>query len=174
MLPWTCSESCDRLCFSSCQERQMIAVRMMMMIKRKQVLPIQSSLMSYLYFILFYFVEDPFDNKETSVMRNFNLHYDLFYFCFWFCSCALLSKITHYLFLHGLNRHGYRCLLNAKCEIDTFFSAILTFSLAWGQKWFLTTCSYVWIYKCVCIKIWLWIFIIVFTFCYIVFHLRDK
>jgi len=95
-------------CFTSCQERQKIVVT----IKRKQVLPVQSSLMSSLFFILIYFVEDPFESKETGVMRNLNLHYDLFLIC----SCALLSKITHYLFLHGLNRHGCRCLWNAKCE----------------------------------------------------------
>lgn len=29
-----------------------------------------------IFLILIYFVEDPFENKETGVMRNFNLHYD--------------------------------------------------------------------------------------------------
>lgn len=173
MLPWTCSESCDRLCFSSCQERQMIAVRMMM-IKRKQVLPIQSSLMSYLYFILFYFDEDPFDNKETSVMRNFNLHYDLFYFCFWFAAVHYFLR-SHIIYSSTVWIAMVTVAFGMQnAKLTHSFLPFWLFSLAWGQKWFLTTCSYVWIYKCVCIKIWLWIFIIVFTFCYIVFHLRDK
>lgn len=170
VLPWTCSESCDRLCFTSCQDRQIDHVEDDDDDDKTEAGASDTSLL-FILVIIFCWGSIW---KQRGVMRNFN--FALWFVLFLICSCALLSKITRYLFLHGLNCHGYHCLWNAKCEIiDILFCHFDSFfSLAWGQKWCLTTCSYVWIYKCVCKKIWLWIFIIVFTFCYIVFHLQDK
>lgn len=69
--------------FNSCQDGQMRMVKMIQWeagASRKD-----------LFFVPVYFVKDTFGNKETGVMRNFNLHYDLFFCLFLICSCALLS-----------------------------------------------------------------------------------